>query len=66
MNIHTGHRGTYGAPRVHAEPRHRGRKVNRKRVTRLMRIHHIVGRHLHRTRRTTIADRTAPARPGPG
>jgi transposase InsO family protein len=61
--IHAEHRGAYGAPRVHAELRARGQKINRKRVTRLMRIHHIVGRHLRRTRRTTIADKTAPPAP---
>ncbi len=61
--IHAEHRGAYGAPRVHAELRARGRKSNRKRVTRLMRVHHIIGRHLRRTRRTTIADKTAPPAP---
>ncbi|MFD6045935.1 IS3 family transposase [Streptomyces koyangensis] len=61
--IHAEHRGAYGAPRVHAELRARGRKINRKRVTRLMRVHHIIGRHLRRTRRTTIADKTAPPAP---
>jgi hypothetical protein len=57
--IHAEHQGAYGAPRVHAELRARGRRINRKRVTRLMRINHIVGRHLRRKKRTTIADRTA-------
>lgn len=61
--IHAEHRSAYGAPRVHAELRSRGRKINRKRVTRLMRIHHVVGRHLRRTKRTTIADRSAPPVP---
>ncbi|MFE1287354.1 IS3 family transposase [Streptomyces sp. NPDC058751] len=68
--IHAEHRGAYGAPCVHAELRARGRKINRwgyprlrGSVTRLMRIHHIVGRHLRRTRRTTIADKTAPPAP---
>ncbi|WP_331732972.1 IS3 family transposase (plasmid) [Streptomyces avidinii] len=57
--IHAEHQGAYGAPRVHAELRARGRRINRKRVTRLMRINHIVGRHLRRKQRTTIADRAA-------
>jgi putative transposase len=35
--IHARSGGTYGAPRVHAEPRRRGRGVNHKRVERLMR-----------------------------
>ncbi|MGW2586638.1 IS3 family transposase [Streptomyces virginiae] len=61
--IHAEHYGAYGAPRVHAELRARGRKINRKRVTRLMRTNHIVGRHLRKKKRTTIADRTAPPVP---
>lgn len=61
--IHAKHRSAYGAPRVHAELRSRGRKINRKRVTWLMRINHVVGRHLRRTKRTTIADKSAPPVP---
>ncbi|MFI2741088.1 IS3 family transposase, partial [Streptomyces sp. NPDC018711] len=61
--IHAEHGGAYGAPRVHAELRARRRGINRKRVTRLMRINYIVGRHLRRKKRTTIADRTAPPVP---
>ncbi|MFF2131473.1 IS3 family transposase [Streptomyces olivochromogenes] len=61
--IHAGHRGAYGAPRVHAEMRARGWKINRKRVTRLMRVNRIVGRHLRRKKRTTIADTMAPPAP---
>jgi transposase InsO family protein len=61
--IHAKHRSAYGAPRVHAELRSSGRKINRKRVTRLMRINHVVGRHLRRTKRTTIADKSAPPVP---
>lgn len=61
--IHTGHQGTYGALRVHAELRGFGHTVNRKRVTRLMRLHDIVGLHLRRKRRTTIPDKTAPPAP---
>ncbi|WP_331753764.1 IS3 family transposase [Streptomyces sp. NBC_01005] len=61
--IHAEHHGAYGAPRVHAELRARGRRINRKRVTRLMRTNHIVGRHLRRKKRTTIADRIAPPVP---
>ncbi|MFJ7062942.1 IS3 family transposase [Streptomyces microflavus] len=57
--IHTEHGGAYGAPRIHAELCARGHRINRKRVTRLMRIHQIVGRHLQRRKRTTITDRTA-------
>ncbi|MFD7624104.1 IS3 family transposase, partial [Streptomyces sp. NPDC059802] len=42
--IHAAHQGTYGALRVHAEPRSRGRGINRKRVSRPMRINRIAGR----------------------
>ncbi|KOT31020.1 transposase [Streptomyces caelestis] len=61
--IHAEHHGAYGAPRVHAELRARGWRINHKRVTRLMRINHIVGRHLRKKKRTTIADHTAPPAP---
>lgn len=61
--IHAEHHGAYGAPRVHAELCARGRRINGKRVTRLMRINHIVGRHPRKKKRTTIADRTAPPAP---
>nr|GLK34573.1 hypothetical protein GCM10017611_14210 [Rhodococcus wratislaviensis] len=72
--IHTEHRSAYGAPRVNVPSKPysegsarrtplRGRKINRKRVTRLMRIHHVVGRHLRRSKRTTIADKSAPSVP---
>src|SRR6201986_5463200 len=36
-------RGTYGAPRVHAELRGEGRAVGQKRIARLMRTEGIVG-----------------------
>lgn len=58
--IHAEHRGNYGALRVHAELRGFGHTVNRKRVARLMRKNGIVGRHLRKKKRTTIADRLAP------
>ncbi|THA30648.1 hypothetical protein E6W17_37185 [Streptomyces sp. A1547] len=61
--IHHEHHGAYGAPRVHAELRARGRRIHRKRVTRLMRVNDIFGRHLRKRRRTTIADRTVPPVP---
>ena len=44
--IHQVHResdGTYGSPRIHAELRHRGVRVSRKRVERLMRRHGLSG-----------------------
>jgi len=61
--IHTEHRAAYGAPRVHAELRGFGHTVNRKRVTRLMREHGIVGLHLRRRKRTTVPDPVAPPAP---
>jgi transposase InsO family protein len=61
--IHAEHRRNYGALRVHAELRSFGHTVNRKRVARLMRKHHIVGRHLRRKKRTTIPDRLSPPAP---
>ncbi len=43
-------RGTYGSPRITAALRQRGSICNRKRVARLMRLHHLVAKH-HRRRR---------------
>ncbi|GAA3483198.1 hypothetical protein GCM10018966_077300 [Streptomyces yanii] len=54
---------TYDVPRVRAELRSRGRKIDRQRVVRLTRANHIVHRHLRRKKRTTIADKTAPCVP---
>jgi putative transposase len=48
-------RGTYGAPRVHAELRAIGVRVGRKRVARLMRAAGLVG--IHRRRRATPTTR---------
>jgi putative transposase len=57
--IHTASRSTYGAPRVTAELRlGLGRRVNHKRVERLMRTHGIVG--LHRRRRSRGCTRRDP------
>jgi len=55
--IHQHSRGTYGAPRVHAELRERKQRVSRKRVARVMRSAGLVGRAPRRFRRTTLADR---------
>ena len=57
--IYDDSRCTYGAPRVHAELRRRGKRVGRKRVARLMRKAGLVGRCPRRFRRTTIPDPTA-------
>ena len=53
--IHAAHDGTYGSPRVVAELRDAGRRVNHKRVERVMREHRIVGVHLRKVR-TTVPD----------
>ena len=46
-----------------AELREGGTRVNHKRVERLMREHRIVGVHLRRRHRTTVADPAAPKVP---
>lgn len=60
--VHQESRGRYGAPRVHAELRRRGRAHSRKRVARLMREGGIRGRAARRWKKTTIADPAAAAR----
>lgn len=57
--IHADSDGTYGSPRVTAALRGAGLKVNRKRVTRVMRSFSIVGVHLRKTVRTTIPEPSA-------
>jgi putative transposase len=52
--IHRESQGTYGWPRVHAELRHRGVHVSRKRVARLMRQAGLSGLVRRRKGRTTI------------
>lgn len=59
--VHAASGGTYGSPRVTAELRDQGVRVNRKRVERIMRQRAVVGRHLRRGKRTTIPDPAAPA-----
>ena len=63
VEIHAESKGTYGAPRIHAELRHRGLRCARKRVARLMCQHRLAGRAKKRFRITTIADPAAPSRP---
>lgn len=55
QKIHTRSRGTYGAPRIHAELVDMGIKIGRKRVARLMRKLGIQG--LSRRKRTTTTKR---------
>ncbi len=61
--IHAHSRGTYGAPRIHAELQAQGWWVARKRVARLMREDGLVGVMRRRFRSTTQRNRTA--RPAP-
>jgi putative transposase len=61
--IHRDSRGTYGAPRVHAELRAHGVRVGRKRVARLMRTHGLVGCLRRRRRGLTRPDPAATPPP---
>lgn len=60
---HAASRGTYGAPRIHAELQAGGIRCGRKRVARLMRRAGLAGVHRRRFVRTTIRD--AAATPAP-
>ncbi len=66
MTIHTVHlesRGTYGAPRVHAELAAHGIHIGRKRVARLMRVARVQG--VSRRKWVTTTTRDPHARPAP-
>jgi putative transposase len=54
--IHAMSRGTYGAPRIHAELAADGHRHGRKRIARLMRDSALQGAHRRRFRRTTDTD----------
>lgn len=56
LQIHADQDGTYGSPRVTAELRDAGRKINHKRVERVMRLFGIVGLHLRKRVRTTVPE----------
>ncbi|WP_396989404.1 IS3 family transposase [Nonomuraea sp. C10] len=55
-HIHGEFDGTYGSPRITAELRAQGRRVNHKRVARVMRRFGIVGLHLRKKVRTTVPE----------
>ena len=61
--IHAQSRGTYGAPRIHAELRETGVRCGRKRIARLMRQAGLAGAHRRRRLRTTIRDGDAAPAP---
>lgn len=61
--IHTRSRGTYGAPRIHAELAAMGFHVGKKRVARLMKLEGLEG--VSRRRRTKTTVRSADALPAP-
>jgi putative transposase len=61
--VHATSRGTYGAPRVHAELLATGQQLGRQRVARLMQAAGIVG--VSRRRRTVTTRRDKKARPAP-
>jgi putative transposase len=61
--IHSESEGSYGWPRMHAELRHRGERISRKRVARLMRQAGLSGLLVRRRGKTTI--RMPGVRPAP-
>ncbi len=60
--IHDSSKGTYGAPRIHAQLRRDGVHCGKKRVARLMVRAGLAGRCPRKWRKTTIADPNAEAR----
>jgi putative transposase len=63
QKIHEQSRGTYGAPRIHAELSAAGRHVGRKRVARLMRAGGLQGASRRKWVSTTVRDRAAALAP---
>jgi len=63
IEIHERSRGTYGAPRIHAELAYGGVRVGRKRIARLMRQARIEG--VSRRRRTKTTQRSERGRRAP-
>jgi transposase InsO family protein len=57
--VHADSRGTYGAPRIHAELADQGRRHGRKRIARLMRAAGLRGRSPKLWRKTTVPDPAA-------
>ncbi|WP_200264077.1 IS3 family transposase [Streptomyces sp. HSG2] len=63
QTVHRESDGTYGVPRITAELREDGERVNHKRVARLMRTAGIAGTRLRRRHRTTVPDPAAAKAP---
>jgi transposase InsO family protein len=61
--VHTEHRGAYGRQRVTVELRRRGRRVNHKRVDRIMRERQIAG--ITRRRRRSLTKQDTAVTPAP-
>lgn len=61
--VHTEWDGTWGRPRITAELREAGIRVNHKRVGRVMRTHGIAGLRLRRRQVTTVPEPSAAALP---
>jgi transposase InsO family protein len=61
--IHAAHKQAYGSKRVTVELRRRGRRINRKRVERIMRQRGVVGVTRRRRRSLTKPDVAAPPAP---
>jgi transposase InsO family protein len=61
--VHRESDGTYGVPRITAERREAGERVNHKRIARVMRGAGLAGVRLRRRHRTTVADPAATKAP---
>lgn len=61
--VHRESDGTYGVPRITAELREAGERVNHKRIARVMRGAGLAGVRLRRRHRTTVADPAAAKAP---
>jgi putative transposase len=61
--IHEQSRGTYGAPRIHAELRENGQRIGRKRIARLMRKMYLRGVSRRKWTTTTVQDHSATVAP---
>ena len=64
--VHRESDGTYGVPRITAELREDGERVNHKRITRVMRTIDLAGVRLHRRHRTTVHRRPGCCRADQG